>query len=315
MEVNSTMIDLKLHRYRIYNDKGILVGTGNDKEFVCTDIPADVVYEFDNWVDFSVHVEGLEFKSVENILNALRYSLAIYRNNNKSINGYEYRIEENFEITDGNEVDPLVKEYKEESSTMFNPIYHAHIQSVEQNGGYWEIRDALGNLLKLVYADNKKDAVYQAYTGCKVYEGDEVKLFTSMKNAMVIHDVYRNLYLVVKESDMFSSYAHKCSPTKLKAEYKYAKRAENVKIKDTEGNIYSLFDDWIQSEIKVEEVIFEDIHDKIKAYGLISAKTLQSAAIETASLKYKVFSAYELKHRFNVFSDAIIMLPKGGSLV
>lgn len=315
MEVNSTMIVLKLHRYRIYNDKGILVGTGNAKEFVCTDIPADVVYEFDNWVDFSVHVEGLEFKSVENILNALRYSLAMYRNNSKVINGYEYRIEENFEVTDGNEIDPLVKEYKEESSTMFNPIYHAHIKSVEQNGDYWEIRDALGNLLKLVYADNKKDAVYQAYTGCKVYEGDEVKLFTPMKNVMVIHDVYRNLYLVVKESDMFSSYAHKCSPTKLKAEYKDAKRAENVKVKDTEGNVYSLFDDWIQSEIKVEEVVFEDIHDKIKAYGLISAKTLQSAAIETASLKYKVFSAYELKHRFNVFSDAIIMLPKGGSLV
>lgn len=315
MEVNSTMIDLKLHRYRFYNDKGILVGTGDAKEFVCTDIPVDIVYEFDNWVDFSVHVEGLEFKSTENVLDALRYSLAMYRNNSKLINGYEYRIEENFEVTDGNDIDPLVKEYKEESSTMFNPIYHAHIKSAEQNGDYWEIRDALGNLLKLVYADNEKDAIYQTYTGCRVYEGDEVKLLTPMKNVRVIHDVYRNLYLVVKESDMFSSYAHKCNPTKLKAEYKDAKRAENVKIKDTEGNVYGLFDDWIQSEIKVEEVIFEDINDKIKAYGLISAKTLQSAAIETASLKYKVFSAYELKHRFNVFSDAIIMLPKGGSLV
>ena len=315
MEVNSTMIDLKLHRYRFYNDKGILVGTGDAKEFVCTDIPVDIVYEFDNWVDFSVHVEGLEFKSTENVLDALRYSLAMYRNNSKLINGYEYRIEENFEVTDGNDIDPLVKEYKEESSTMFNPIYHAHIKSAEQNGDYWEIRDALGNLLKLVYADNEKDAIYQTYTGCRVYEGDEVKLLTPMKNVRVIHDVYRNIYLVVKESDMFSSYAHKCNPTKLKAEYKDAKRAENVKIKDTEGNVYGLFDDWIQSEIKVEEVIFEDINDKIKAYGLISAKTLQSAAIETASLKYKVFSAYELKHRFNVFSDAIIMLPKGGSLV
>ena len=220
MEVNSTMIDLKLHRYRLYNDKGILVGTGDAKEFVCTDIPVDIVYEFDNWVDYSVHVEGLEFKSTENVLNALRYSLAMYRNNSKLINGYEYRIEENFEITDGNEVDPLVKEYKEESSTMFNPIYHAHIKSAEQNGDYWEIRDALGNLLKLVYADNEKDAIYQTYTGCRVYEGDEVKLFTPMKNVRVIHDVYRNLYLVVKESDMFSSYAHKCNPTKLKAEYK-----------------------------------------------------------------------------------------------
>lgn len=315
MEVNSTMIDLKLHRYRFYNDKGILVGTGDAKEFVLTDIPVDIIYEFDNWVDYSVHVEGIEFKSVENVLNALRYSLAMYRNNSKLINGYEYRIEEDFKVTDGNEIDPLVKEYKEESSTMFNPIYHAHIKNVEQNGDYWEIRDALGNLLKLVYADNEKDVIYQTYTGCRVYEGVEVKLFTPMKNVRVIHDVYRNLYLVVKESDMFSSYAHKCNPTKLKAEYKDAKRAENVKIKDTEGNTYSLFDDWIQSEIKVEEVIFEDISDKIKAYGLISAKTLQSAAIETASLKYKVFSAYELKHRFNVFSDAIIMLPKGGSLV
>lgn len=315
MEVNSTMIDLKLHRYRFYNDKGILVGTGDAKEFVLTDIPVDIIYEFDNWVDYSVHVEGIEFKSVENVLNALRYSLAMYRNNSKLINGYEYRIEEDFKVTDGNEIDPLVKEYKEESSTMFNPIYHAHIKSVEQNGDYWEIRDALGNLLKLVYADNEKDAIYQTYTGCRVYEGAEVKLFTPMKNVRVIHDVYRNLYLVVKESDMFSSYAHKCNPTKLKAEYKDAKRAENVKIKDTEENVYSLFDDWIQSEIKVDEVIFEDINDKIKAYGLISAKTLQSAAIETASLKYKVFSAYELKHRFNVFSDAIIMLPKGGSLV
>lgn len=315
MEVNSTMIDLKLHRYRFYNDKGILVGTGDAKEFVLTDIPVDIIYEFDNWVDYSVHVERIEFKSVENVLNALRYSLAMYRNNSKLINGYEYRIEEDFKVTDGKEMDPLVKEYKEESSTMFNPIYHAHIKSVEQNGDYWEIRDALGNLLKLVYADNEKDAIYQTYTGCRVYEGDEVKLFTHMKNVRVIHDVYRNLYLVVKESDMFSSYAHKCNPTKLKAEYKDAKRAENVKIKDTEENVYSLFDDWIQSEIKVDEVIFEDIRDKIKAYGLISAKTLQSAAIETASLKYKVFSAYELKHRFNVFSDAIIMLPKGGSLV
>ena len=315
MEVNSTMIDLKLHRYRFYNDKGILVGTGDAKEFVLTDIPVDIIYEFDNWVDYSVHVEGIEFKSVENVLNALRYSLAMYRNNSKLINGYEYRIEKDFKVTDGKEMDPLVKEYKEESSTMFNPIYHAHIKSVEQNGDYWEIRDALGNLLKLVYADNEKDAIYQTYTGCRVYEGSEVKLFTPMKNVRVIHDVYRNLYLVVKESDMFSSYAHKCNPTKLKAEYKDAKRAENVKIKDTEENVYSLFDDWIPSEIKVEEVIFEDINDKIKAYGLISAKTLQSAAIETASLKYKVFSAYELKHRFNVFSDAIIMLPKGGSLV
>ena len=63
MEVNSTMIVLKLHRYRIYNDKGILVGTGNAKEFVCTDIPADVIYEFDNWVDFSVHVKGLKFNT------------------------------------------------------------------------------------------------------------------------------------------------------------------------------------------------------------------------------------------------------------
>ena len=107
MEVNSTMIDLKLHRYRFYNDKGILVGTGDAKEFVLTDIPVDIIYEFDNWVDYSVHVEGIEFKSVENVLNALRYSLAMYRNNSKLINGYEYRIKEDFKVTDGNEIDPL----------------------------------------------------------------------------------------------------------------------------------------------------------------------------------------------------------------
>ena len=297
MEVLYSMTKLHLDKYRIYDEIGNLIGTGNSKELTINGIPFDVIYEFSNWVDFAIHVEGLLLESTNDFMKVLDYS-----------------IDEN--SIDISLIEDRIKEFKEESSLIFNPIYHTDISIVVHTRDYWEIRDCNNKLLWLVYAKDKTQAIYQAYTGCRVYDEQEVELFTKMKGVLVLHDTYKNMYVILKDSDLFSSIPCKTKPQELKVTFKDAKRAGKVRVSTVDGKSYNLYKDWIDSEISVSEVYFEETKVNIKVNGLIKATSLQLAAIEAASLKYKVFNAYELKHRFDVFSDAIIMLPEvGGNLV
>lgn len=291
------MINLQLEKYRIYDEIGNLIGTGNSEELTMDGIPFDVVYEFSNWVNFAVHVEGLLLKSASDFVKVLEYSID------------ETSIDVEF-------VEDKIKEFKEVSSLIFNPIYHTDIDHIVCLGNYWEIRDCNEKLLWLVYAEDKTQAIYQAYTGCRVYDEQEVELFTKMKGVIVVHDTYKNMYIIVKELDLFNGIPCKTEPQELRVNFKDAKRAGKVRVSTVDGKSYKLCKDLIDTEISVSEVYFEETKVNIKVNGLIKATSLQLAAIEAASLKYKVFNAYELKHRFNVFSDAIIMLPEvGGNLV